>query len=209
MLIITGTQRTGTSLVASLFKESGYDIGSDFWDEEVNGGLENLDICAFYRYVLGDENFPFDDLRLEKKGSPTYRFRQLHLSHRVVKFSYLMMNPAFVAIWNRYRAPKLEDRFLVLYRPAGSVCRSKMRHWERFSHDSMLLDQSEGALTWNVSVSQLMLVSLGHTAVYLSYKDLTDPVNGLTKLNYCLKSLGSTTIDQEVWDEVFDENLGG
>ena len=61
MLVITGTQRSGTSLIARALEESGYDLGSTLWDEEVQGGLDNDLICGFYQQYLGDPTFPFDD----------------------------------------------------------------------------------------------------------------------------------------------------
>ena len=65
MLVVTGTQRSGTSVIAKALIESGYDIGSTWYDEIAQGGYENELVCGFYRDNLGDPSFPFDDFDLQ------------------------------------------------------------------------------------------------------------------------------------------------
>lgn len=75
MLVITGTQRSGTSLVAQMFQKEGYDLGTEWWDDKAEGGLDNPLICAFYRDHLGDKTFPFDDMKLPKLSTRELRSR--------------------------------------------------------------------------------------------------------------------------------------
>ncbi|GAH38106.1 unnamed protein product, partial [marine sediment metagenome] len=157
MLCITGTQRSGTTAAASLFKAEGYDLGSDLWDEV--GGLENETICAFYRDYLGDPVFPFSNFPNLPEGHANH-FALLDLP--VVKFSMLCMNPAFVTIWSKFRPPEKGDRFLIMKRGIRAVTESKDAHREIFSQDSWLLNQDSGTMRANRAMSIRYLQDLGY-----------------------------------------------
>lgn len=210
MLVITGTQRSGTTAAASLFKEEGYDLGSDLWDEV--GGLENETICAFYREYLGDPIFPFSNFpALDKRKPldlsgpvsqhllPEEEFSILDLP--VVKFSMLCMNPAFVTIWSKFRPPSKGDRFLVMGRSKMSVISSKKASWRIFKQDSRLLQQTAGALRWNFRVSIGLLIDYGYPVSVMPFKSLMH--------NFCindyLAQMGcDLRIKEETWKKVID-----
>lgn len=195
MLVITGTQRSGTSLVARAIRDSGYEINSEMWDEEAQGGYENEAVCGFYRKYLGDPTFPFDDFEL-----PTVQPAQFAaLNFGVIKFSYLLMNPAFVMMWHKFRPPASGDAFLVLDRFKGDVIDSKEARAHRFDHDSILLKQDEDALRWNFQASLFLLYRYGypHKQVYFP-----------EEMDYLPSRISSISakvrLDVEVWKNLYD-----
>jgi len=198
MLIITGTQRSGTSAAALMFQEEGYDVGSDLWDDIAQGGLENEIACAFYRDYLGDPAFPFDDFPNLPRVNQT-AFANLNLP--VIKFSYLCMNPAFVTIWSKFRPPSKGDRFLVMRRNFDTVVASKRAHYDRFLHDSRLLTQEPETLSGNYMGSIGLLVDLGYPVAFMTFNDLM--------YNYCINDylayIGcNLRIREETWKKVID-----
>lgn len=193
MLVITGTQRSGTTLMANLLREGGYDLGSDLWDEA--GGLENELISGFYRDYLGDPRFPFDDYPWP--ACPPRRFKLLN--YKVVKFSYLLMNPAFVYIWHKFRPEG--DVFLVMNRNKTDVVKSKLRLPERFEHDSDLLTQGPRGLAENFRMS------LGILCGFYDIATLQFPacISSLGATNNVLRLLDpSVQIEPEVWVRLVD-----
>jgi len=196
MLVITGTQRSGTSLIARVLEETGYDLGSSLWDEEVQGGLDSDLICGFYQQYLGDPTFPFDDYEW-----PVVEPEQFAaMDYEVVKFCYLLMNPAFVTIWHKFRPEG--DTFLVMHRKPEHVVASKLRKWERFRHDSLLLVQVSKPLHSNFHHSTHLLRSLGYKYETLYFPEC---VSSLGKINEALRSLDpDVQINSEVWDKLYD-----
>lgn len=124
MIVITGTQRSGTSLMARFFQTCGFDLGTNFWDERVNGGLESPDVCNFYRDTFKDNSFPFSTYWNLIERDSFRSFYDLEKYYQVLKFSYLLSNSAFVEYWLDVRRGK-DDRFIVLKRNADQVCLSK------------------------------------------------------------------------------------
>lgn len=51
MFIITGFDRTGTSLIAAIFHELGYSQGQ--WDEKIRGGYEGTPVTEMNKLLLG------------------------------------------------------------------------------------------------------------------------------------------------------------
>lgn len=207
MLVITGTQRSGTSLVAQLLLNEGYDLGSEWWDEEAHGGYEHQGVCAFYREYLGDRDFPFDDLELplwqDEEEVLKAAFMNLHKYHSAVKFSYLCMNPIFVFIWKKHRPRRLGDKFLVMRRDARHVLNSKNRLADRFKHDSILLSQSEEALRWNFHVS-LGTLATSFPVIPMRFQDLI----GKFCINEYLDAIGcELRISRENWKQTVDRSL--
>ncbi len=210
MLIITGTQRSGTSLLAKALKMSGYDLGSTLWDEEVQGGLESDLICGFYRNYLGDPTFPFDDFDVPVVSS--FTFGQLGAglpgqAWKVAKFSYLLMNPIFVMIWNKFRpVEKHNDTFLVLQRPPEDVISSKNRYRERFAHDSVLLTQNAWQLEDNYDNSLDLIQAMGYNYVVIHFPKFLKW--NCSKLNEHLRRLDpKVQITPTIWKEVVDPSL--
>lgn len=194
MLVVTGTQRSGTSLIATALVESGYHLGGIPWDEV--GGHENELICGFYNQYLGDPTFPFDTH--DWPGVWAWQFAAL--GYKVAKFSFLLMNPAFVSIWHKFR-PK-GDTFLVMNRDKGQVWASKQRLQEQFKHDSLLLQQSDVELFGNFDMSVYLLRMLDYQYETLFFPEC---VSSLEKINDTLAKLDpSVQINPEVWERVFD-----
>ena len=196
MLVVTGTQRSGTSLIARALKESGYDLGATWYDEEVRGGLDNDWICGFYQQYLGDPTFPFDD-----RNWPVVEPGQFAaMDYKVVKFCYLLMSPAFVSIWHKFR-PK-GDTFLVMNRNKEHVMQSKLRLRERFKHDSLLLGQSDVELFGNFDMSVYLLRMLGYQYETLYFPECIYDMIGINKKLARLDP--SVQIKSEVWARIFD-----
>lgn len=195
MLVITGTQRSGTSLIARCLVESGYELGSSLWDEEVQGGYENEVVCGFYRGYLGDETFPFDDFEL-----PLVLPGQFSAAGYVVaKFSYLLMNPAFVFIWHKFRPEG--DTFLVMDRNKEDVVKSKTRILSRFIHDSILLIQDPMQLEDNYWHSLEILKTYYEVRTLQFPQFLYRP----QVVNRQLAELDPRVqITEEVWNRVYD-----
>ena len=201
MLVITGTQRSGTSAAALLFQEEGYNLGSNLWDDVAQGGLENEVVCAFYREYLGDPTFPFDDFDLPTGPLENAISYFTYLNNHVIKFSYLCMNPAFVTIWSKFRPPSQGDRFLIMQRDFDDVIASKKAHYTRFEHDSRLLLQEPGTLKRNFYNSLGTLIDLGYPTVVMPFKDIM--------YSYCINTylihLGcNLRIKEETWEKVID-----
>lgn len=206
MLVITGAQRSGTSLMARLLKDSGYNVGSRLGDEA--GELENEVVSAFYREYLGDPTFPYDDAKLPYlceynqiySHGWTGVFANYHCD--VCKFSFLTMNPAFVYIWHKFRPPSKGDKFLVMLRNEHHIVQSKVRMKDRFKHDSELLNLDAPSLARNRALSCYLLDSLGYKLQYLPFpRYLAD----LEETNKVLSYLNSKTqIRREVWEDVVD-----
>jgi len=209
MLVITGTQRAGTTLVASLFAHDGYYLGNTNKDEV--GGFENQTICSFYRDYLGDIDFPYADFPHDR--SPIVGVQQpfshvagsfAFLDLPVVKFSYLCMNPAFVSIWHKFRPEEsYHDKFLILHRNPFHVIRSKKIKGHKFDNDSLLIQQSAASLESNYAMSEQMIQNFGYTSVIVPFdKLITDFVinNYLTLLNVDIRILRTT------WEAIYDSD---
>ena len=196
MLVITGTQRSGTTVVASLFAAQRHKIATQ-GTEEV-GGYEHPEICASYRYFLNDETFPYDDFPMPE----VLGFNFIKLDDKIAKFSYLLMNPVFVHIWARIRPPDFGDKFLIMVRNATAVCASKEAHKERFEHDSILLKQPADVLSWNCGTSIRVLRSYGYPVAFVSFYNL---MVGTKALNDALEALEEPyRISEATWEKVID-----
>lgn len=201
MLVVTGTQRSGTSVMTKLIKESGYDVGSNFWDAAVQGGFENELICGFYREYLGDPTFPFNDFDIPVIGPSQFT----HIKYEVVKFSFLLMSPVFVAIWNKFRPFATHgDCFLVMNRNKEDVISSKQRVPQRFRHDSRLITQEAEMLRHNFNESLMLMGSLG---AYVQMLLFPSCLRSRMKVNETLMHLSPEIyIPGEVWDQVIDHD---
>jgi len=194
MLVVTGTQRSGTSLIATALVESGYELGGIPWDKV--GGYENATICGFYNKYLGDPTFPFSTY-----DWPIIRPEQFAaMGYQVTKFSFLLMNPTFVAIWHKFRPEG--DTFLVMNRNKQHVIESKRRMQKQFQHDSLLLKQMPAGLRENFYDSVRALNCLGYRYQWLNFPQC---VSDLGKINEALTALDpDVQIKPEVWESVFD-----
>lgn len=204
MLLITGTQRTGTSFVANFCKQSGYDLGTDFWHSDINGGLESPDICKFYRDKLGDPTFPFSDFDEAVNNREYKPLRELN--YDVQKFSYMLMNPQFVDMWFKERGN--QDRLLILMREAEKVCKSKTNsdiRTQRFSTDSSLINLTPNELkqNWYDSFCRIMDYEIPFTILkFPNYMtDYNKVYNALNKKG----GLDKISENSKLWNSLFDD----
>jgi len=130
MLLITGTQRSGTSVLSKLLMNLGYDLGTRSWHDDINGGLESPHICWAMRKYLDLPGFPFEgfDEWIGNEVEPM-DLSELDKKFDVQKFSFLLMNPNFVRTYLHLRRRK--DRFLILTRDPSDVIKSKACTRER------------------------------------------------------------------------------
>lgn len=209
MLVITGTQRAGTTLVASLFAHEGYFLGTTNQDEV--GGFENQTICSFYRDYLGDIDFPYSDFPHDR--SPVTGTAQpfthiagsfAYLDLPVVKFSYLCMNPAFVSIWHKFRPEEdYHDNFLILHRNPFHVIRSKKIKRDRFDKDSLLIQQSVASLENNFEMSIKMIQNFGYKSVIVPFEKL---ISNFVINNYLSLLDSDIRIPRTTWNTMFDSD---
>ena len=124
------------------------------------------------------------------------------MTYKVVKFSYLCMNPAFVTIWNKFRPSG--DVFLVMHRNAEHVVWSKARAFNRFIHDSNLLPRSFESVRYNFEASVMQLTKYRHQVWMLPFPECLDDLN---MVNEALDTLIGTTIPEDIWNKVVDKSL--
>ena len=206
MLVITGTQRSGTTMIAEMISREGYFMGQSNRDEV--GGFENQTICSFYRDYLGDLTFPYDDFPHQRAARTGVDQPYTHIAGQfafldlpVVKFSYLCMNPALVSIWQKFRPEShYHDTFLVLKRNPAHVIRSKKLHRERFDHDSFLLKQSWQSMETNFEMSVEALDAYGYKFQIAPFATV---INDFT-INLFLEQITDIRITRGTWNKVFD-----
>ena len=198
MIVITGTQRSGTSIMAKFVKECGYDLGTNFWDDRLDGGLESPDVCNYYRDRLGDSSFPFTKYwELVDRKNMFSSF--LEIPWEVVKFSYLLMIPRFVYWWYEVRGNK--DKFIIMWRSADDVIKSKdsrsdiflKEDWEglNMTYEKLLKDRDD---------SLRLMDELGMEYILVPFPVLSLDVEQLrwfTNLGY---------LNSDVWNKVYDKS---
>jgi len=194
VLVIGGTQRSGTSLMAQMLQHSGYDIDSEEGDEVGTGEHELT--CGFFRDYLGDSQFPYDT-RSWPQCSPE-EFAALDL--QVIKFAYLMMNPAFITIWHKFRPAG--DTFLILNRDKGQVYKSKQVSWDWFQHDSPLLLQEPREMEYSFNACLGLLNQYGYNHIMLEFPRY---IQDRAVVNWALAYLDTgIQISEDVWDSTID-----
>jgi len=207
MLIITGTQRAGTTLVASLFAGEGYYLGNTNNDEV--GGFENQIICSFYRDYLGDDSFPYEGFPHDRPAITGSQQPFTHIAGSfayldlpVIKFSYLCMNPAFVSIWHKFRPEEAyHDQFLILRRDPSHVVWSKKIKRDVFDMDSPLIKQTSASIDNNFMMSTSLLQHLGYRSVIVPFENL---ISDFVINNYLSLLDIDIRIPRATWDRIFD-----
>jgi len=196
VIVITGRQRSFTTLIAEALALSGYNLGSTYSDEV--GGYDNDLVCAFYRDYLGDMDFPFSTYTsplIHKVTSAHF----MQMEAQVIKFCYLLMNPHFVTIWHKWRSNR-NDKFLVLRRDPKSVWQSKIRKWENFQHDSLVLQQIPTVMRYTYWTS-LKLLRKWYPIEILRVPEQLD----YQSVNAALARLDpDVQINLTVWQHLFD-----
>lgn len=161
MLLITGSQRSGTSLVAKYCQSMGYNLGSDFWDDNINAGLESEAICKFYSEAMGMPNLPFKNFPYSQENYPKLE----DIESKIQKSSFLMTSPDFVDLW--YHRRQNQDKFLILTRNSIEIVRSKSHSPERieiFGEQDSSLDQDIEQIgsNWYESYMRIMEYGIDH-----------------------------------------------
>lgn len=196
MLVITGTQRSGTSLMAKFFKLMHYDLGTAFWDPRINGGLENPDVCHAYKELVGTQDFPFSKFwsLTDKKDN----FTPLKdLNKPVIKFSYLTMLPEFIDYWFQQRGN--QDHFLIMKRPFIKVAKSKKYNQIVFSEDWEGLDMSAVQMKLNHEKALKLLRFYGISYSIIPFPIISDFIPGLREFS------GLDMPDAErIWENLYN-----
>jgi len=188
LAVITGAQRSGTSFLASFFVKCGFDLGTKFWHDEVDGGYENPDVCAYYREALEIPDFPFSNYW--DMIEPRERFEPLESlgseKDRIIKFSYLLMHPSILRIWLEERGDR-EDKFIILWRDTKDIVASKELRHPHFETDCDLLKQSPGQIELSRLFCYGMLsASFKRHTVLLSPRFIIEPENSVDMLQNLL-----------------------
>jgi len=197
MIVITGTQRSGTSLMAKFFQKNGIDVGSNFWDNRIEGGLEHPDICNFFRAYTGDPRFPFSTYWDSIYKQRFEDFSQLKST--VGKFSYLTMLPEFVKQWNKIRGNK--DLFIVMQRDINKVVTSKNSRKEFLEEDSILLNQDIPTLTANYTESLALFNRYGFRYIIVPF-----PIDDIKRTILEIETLTGITLSLSIWKDLFDSS---
>lgn len=197
MIVITGTQRSGTSIMAKFVKECGYDLGTDFWDDRLDGGLESPDVCNYYRDRLGDSSFPFTKYwELVDRKNMFTSFKEI--PWEVVKFSYLLMIPDFVDWWYEVRGN--QDKFVIMWRSITSIMTSK-----RSRNDIFLLEDWRKLNMSRSELNENRIESLSRMKKYkMSYLIIPFPcrVFSIMRLREFTKL---DALYLRIWNKVYDK----
>lgn len=197
MIVITGTQRSGTSLMAKFAQQCGYDLGTEFWDDRLDGGLENPVICEHFSDLLESEQFPFKgywDMVGEYKRSLLST-----LDLEVAKFSYLLMNPDFVDQW--YKERGASDKFIIMWRDAEDIHKSKTMRDNIFgAEDHPMLNQSAEKINWNRHRSLRKMEEYGMQYHLVDFPNIKDWQ--LTKI----ARFSNLKLTKNVWDKLYNVN---
>jgi len=138
MLIVTGTQRSGTTFLSECFINGGFDLGSTLYDADISGGYESEFFLKWSSKYI--KNFPFKDANYDTKSK----------LKSVNKISFLMCLPSLLSIF--IEENKINAKWLVLKRNFNDVYDSK-RSKKRFLLDHILLNQNPQELEMNFQKS--------------------------------------------------------
>jgi hypothetical protein len=201
MLLITGTQRCGTSLTADFVRACGYPVSGAA--DEV-GKYENAEIAMAYRYILNDHTFPWSTYPFVL---PPEEVRPLHsIDGPVAKFSFLMMDPRLMRIWIEHRRHK-RDRLLILVRETEKVCRSKRNtaaRAEQFSTDSAMLQISPAQLKQNWFDSFMVLLNSGLPYWILKFPRFVDDYPSVRLALRDFGQLEEIPEEPHLWNSMID-----
>jgi|SRR5690625_5046517 len=203
LLVITGTQRSGTSFMAKFFRNCGFDLGTEFWDTRVNGGFESPDICAHYSDELQDPDFPFTGYWDMVENRERIPLKRIHEKLKVVKFSYLLSNPIFIEEWLTVRKG-FGDTFLIMQRPLSDVIKSRRSRPEFDSEDSKYLPRDIEQMTENWHKSLSIIRQHGSEFFFIRFPD-SDPNTVVHKISTLIPhQLPSNAV--EIYKTLFDPN---
>jgi len=197
MIVITGTQRSGTSIMAKFFIEAGYSMDPNVdWDEAISGGYDNVQIDRWFRRYIGDDNFSYSDIGDMAQGEVT---PSINPTGQVCKIAYLMQNPVFIYMWHKHRGN--DDKFIIMDRNKEIVFKTKQRRWDRFQYDSLLLQQSAEEMDIMFKKSLKVMDELG-----MKYVICPMPEVFLTWDNFCtcIEKVTFISGKEEVFDKVID-----
>lgn len=205
MIIITGTQRSGTSTIAKFFHEIGYNFDSNLnFDSEITGGeFDNMSIDNFFSKYIGDPEFSFKD----KRQINNHNFQNeatMFPDCEICKLAYLLQNPIFIFIWHKFRGKN--DKFIIMNRDKAAVELSKNNNWHRFHNDSVLLNQGEQEMKINFRKSLEIMWKLGMNFVILDMPYVFQK-NSYVSFQHQMKKLGvnlNNEDHQNIWYSLID-----
>ena len=198
MLLITGTQRTGSSLMAEYLRKCGYSFDGDH--DEV-GAHDDQNISLEYRRILQDETFPWRNYPVTKRPEEVPRLEVL--DYEVAKFPFLMMHPALMSIWLSARGSN-QDRLLILVREAEAVVRSKtntQRRAEIFATDSNTLKQTADEMKQNWFDSFALVLHSGIRYHFLMFPDFLRNYDSVFNALRVFGQLKNVPTSKELWEE--------
>jgi hypothetical protein len=201
MIVICGTQRSGTTVLAQFLQKNNYFMGPNtFYDNSVNGGLESPYIAWFIREIVQDRNFPFTDFDSFFQGERKKDISQIGNFFDFQKSSYLLMDPLFI---EKYLDVNPSHRFIVLLREAHKVYASKQKYKEQFSKDAPILQQKPEIISYNLKRSIEVLTERRAKTLYLHFPQFllnkNETAEKLKSFDVLLKKDWAI-----IWDELVD-----
>jgi len=158
MIIIAGTQRSGTTFLSKCFIDAGYDLGSNLFHEDINGGYES-DAALWWANNKID-NFPFTGYT----PVPS-KFTEIN------KISFLMPVPGILASF--INELNIVAKWIILKRDFEDVVNSKQSK-PRFKKDHPLLRQSAEELEGYFNDSLHILEVLNQEVLIIDFDYLNE-----------------------------------
>jgi hypothetical protein len=201
MLLITGTQRTGSTLLASFLQRCGYEFTGD---NDSVGAHDDANISMEYRRILNDPTFPWSNYPSERASFPLPRLR--YLDYEMAKWPFLMMDPKLMEIWIQERGGR--DKLLILVRGMEHVVLSKKNTSARvrqFSTDSDRLKLSAERLKQNWFDCFMLVLSQRIEHRILKFPEFTRDFESVFDAVSEWGGLPLPPDCVDIWNEVFDE----
>jgi hypothetical protein len=188
MLMITGTGRCGTSVLAKFCRAIGYDPGGE-WYETVDAGYEHPKVVAINKAMMA--NLEAGTFRPED-----YRDLIRGIQARVVKDPRFLWHPRIISTWH---ASRNDLSVLLLCRDADEVAASFDRHPEWFTWHG-----NRTTIYCNFYHSVLKMAELGVPFRVLHFPSFLDQYEGVERE---LNELGLPVRDAEhVWQDIVDKS---
>jgi len=188
MLIITGTGRCGTSVLAKFCRAVGHDPGGE-WYEPVKAGYEHPKVVAINQAIIN--NLEAGTFRPED-----YRKLIESIQASVVKDPRFLGHPSIISTWHEYRKDLC---VLLLCRDADEIAASFDRHPTWFSWRG---DTNKIYVSFYEFVLRLAEIGLPFRILHFpSFLDQYETVKT------ALGELGLPVPDSEqVWEDVVDRS---
>jgi len=169
MLLICGSQRSGTTILTRFLHELGHDVGSHIsYDNTIQGGYESPHIIHFMSSQLQNQQsylfnknstFPYQNYwdHIDMRQADLLTIPELLDQVEVQKASFLLMQPLFLHWYLTQENAIEKTTFVIPYRAPTNVCASKKKH-SQFSKDHPALNLTAQTLAINMALSVQMLI---------------------------------------------------